>query len=1121
MLGGRPALGAYRSGRLEAQVFVKSLQSIMTAFILLISCCTAMAQQGGGPPASSPSIIPGGESAAPNVEESRPAIYYLPDKQGKLQPVLDFPYQDFVDLYKLKNRLSRREQPPLYSIQRISAAGAAKETHAELSVQFQIVVRDDDWVRVPLRLNQALLRGAVEYRGDGKQFVNYDGEEAGYVCWIRGKANSQHEITLSMLVPLESAGDETRLNLCVPRATASELKLAVPVANAVGAVSEGATLLPTASNSGETEFAAVGLVGNFQLAWHKPNLAADASVVLDAVGTVLAKLDGRSISTEAVLSVRSHGAAFDRVTVRLPPKTDFVGGKSDGATFTPLDANGKSGKSNGQHLVEVRFPKKTVGPVEIQLSGRRDYDPIKSQAWCELAGFEVVGAARQWGTLAVATGGDWQVLWGASRETRQIDQLPETLRKEDTIAGFEYSSQPYSLPIRLTPRKTRISVEPEYVLSVERNQMRLDGKLKYTIRGAKVSTVEIAIPGWELDEAGPDELVTTASVVVEANVALVPLDRAMSGTMEMQLRAHRAIPAGATSLSVRLPRPQGGEVGPASLAVTAADNVELTPNAQAIEGLVRQRTTPPMKIPARQQEPLFYRGIGGEAVFAADFRVHARHVTVEAASHVHIAKRMATVEQNFSYTIAYEPIDQLTVAIPLSAAKQIQATLSGSSASLAVSASKLAGDDPAATVSAVIALPEPRIGDCELTLRYSVPLAEATADPTSVSVPLAMPEDGELLSNTAAVKAEKNIRVSPQKGLWNPNSLDAADSADLLLAAPNRTDSLELRLQRAENETAGAIVVERAWVQSWLTSAARQDRAVFQFAADRKELEIVLPVGVAAAQAAVLVDGRRVEPQTLAERRISIPLGERRNGGRCTVELQYHFSQPRTPCGAMDFAFPRIQPDVWMRRMYWQLILPANEHLLASPEGFSGESVWRWRVWHLDRTPSVDQTQLETWSGASPSNRLPNGANVYLFSAIGNVKEASVQTAGRTWLVLWASGGVLAIGLLLIYIPRIRHPATLFAAGVALAAAGWIAPEPALILAQAAAAGLALAILAWLLKHAANQGTVIRQVIFPSLARIDAGVPQTVVVSPSAVGNLAPTQMIPNNPPLSKESNEQ
>ena len=105
------------------------------------------------------------ELPATRIEESKPAVYYLPDKQGNLQPVLDFKYQDFEELYKLKNQLGRHDEPPRYSVQRMTATGTASEEYAELSLQFQILVRDDDWVRVPLRLDQGLLRGAVKYKG--------------------------------------------------------------------------------------------------------------------------------------------------------------------------------------------------------------------------------------------------------------------------------------------------------------------------------------------------------------------------------------------------------------------------------------------------------------------------------------------------------------------------------------------------------------------------------------------------------------------------------------------------------------------------------------------------------------------------------------------------------------------------------------------------------------------------------------------------------------------------------------------------------------------------------------------------------------------------------------------
>src|SRR5208283_1418317 len=114
----------------------------------------------------------------------------------------------------------------------------------ELSIQFRILVRDDQWVRVPLRLDQAVLLATPECQGPGEQFVHFENDGEGYVAWLHGPAGGQHQIALKTLVPLATIGDQTRWKLLFPRATAAELKFKAPLAGAVAKVSEGATLLP-------------------------------------------------------------------------------------------------------------------------------------------------------------------------------------------------------------------------------------------------------------------------------------------------------------------------------------------------------------------------------------------------------------------------------------------------------------------------------------------------------------------------------------------------------------------------------------------------------------------------------------------------------------------------------------------------------------------------------------------------------------------------------------------------------------------------------------------------------------------------------------------------------------
>jgi hypothetical protein len=1094
---------------------------------LLVGCSLAVAQPAGGttappekPPAAAAEKPRAEEAAVPRIEESKPSVYYLPDKDGNLQPVLDFKYQDFEELYKLKNQLGRRDEPPPFSVERMTVTGNAAEQYAELSLQFQVLVRGEGWVRVPLRLDQGLLRSVSPAKGRGEQFVHYEAEE-GYVWWLRGKPNTQYETTLTMLVPLAAAGDETRLKLFMPRATASELKLTVPAADAVAKVSEGVTLLPAvAAKSGGTALDAVGLGGDFQLSWHKPRPhPAEQPLVLEAAGTVLARMDRRTVSAEATLSVRSYGAPFDRFRVRLPPGMSLTPAPAPagGYTVTPVEADAK--QKAQPSLAEVRLPKPTAGPVEVRLACRRDYDPSKDQSWCELAGFEVVGAARQWGVTAVSTGDDWQVLWGTMSDVRQTDQVPEALRRPDLVAAYEYATQPYSLTARLAPRKTRTSVDPTYVLLVDRDVVRLEGKLVYAVRGAKIATLDVAMPGWELDEVGPDNLVVPDAVTLHNGEFNIPLVQPSSGTLELQFRAHRAIAAGAKSLSVTLPQARAGTRGPATLAVLSADNVELIPNKEAIEGLVQQRIAPAMKLPERQQAPLFYHGTMGPATFSADFRVHVQRLAVEVNSRVMLSQHTAEVEQRQSYAIAYEPVDHFTISVPrsLAAAKRMQILCDGKPLAPAAPAEEVAGEDPLAPVPMRVALPGPRLGTCDLVLQYSVPVGETTVQQAAVlALPLPMPKDGELTANTLSLKSARNLQASlRQPTVWTvvERAADGAGRGDLRLAAAKPQTRLDLELRREIDDVQAATIIDRAWIQSWLTSTARQDRATYQLTTQRKELEVVLPAGAPAAQAVALVDGQRVECQATAEDRLMVPLAAQRDRHRFVIELQYYFTEARPPRGAIRLDFPRLGPNLWVRRMYWQLVLPANEHVTGNPPGFTGEFTWDWEGYFWGRQPLLDQAQLESWVGATPRPALPDRDSLYLFSTLGDVPAAEIQTASRTWIVLWASGAALVIGLILIYLPATRHPAVLLVAGLGLLAAGWIAPEPSFLLAQAASLGLGLTLLTGLLARGMSGR---RRRVPPrkeaSHARIEVGSTRTPPRPPSANGP-ASTESIPVVPP--------
>ena len=335
----------------------------------------------------------------------------------------------------------------------------------------------------------------------------------------------------------------------------------------------------------------------------------------------------------------------------------------------------------------------------------------------------MLGAARQSGHIAVEVAGDLYVSWDPKLGVRQVEQLPESLRGEDLVAGFEYFVQPCSLKARVTPRTTRVSVEPEYLLLVDAAQVQLEGTLRYTVRGKKALVLDVALGDWEFDEVGPENLVAVDGVeVTESGLLSIPLVQPSTGQIELKLKAHRRIPQQTKSLRLTFPQPKVTSPGPAAVVILPADNVQLTPDAQATVGLVRQEVAAPMKLPKRQQTPLFYRGEVARAAFVADRVVHAQAIAVNVRSQVTLEGSSGGVQQRLSYQIDYEPQGKLTLAVPRS--------LVGSEG-LAFQL-----DGQALPATAITEAAEPKAGDSETMARIEIALAVGADRRVRVDGPL-------------------------------------------------------------------------------------------------------------------------------------------------------------------------------------------------------------------------------------------------------------------------------------------------------------------------------------------------------------------------------------------------
>ncbi|MDH3718462.1 MAG: hypothetical protein OES79_10125, partial [Planctomycetota bacterium] len=574
----------------------------LLCWVLLFPVTLASAQQdpplaenGGAVPETTDTAEPVDAAKSPAdkagrvVEQVQPDIYYLPDKDGQLRPA----YLDKITFEEFKQRISELaepiESPPAYTLDAFEATGRARGEHAELAIRLVMTNRrsdNDQWVRVPVRCDRAILQvgDAVDYRGPGKFFIQFDKSD-GYVCWLSGGAGKQHVVTLKAIVPLEIVGEQRRLALDWPRATTSRLRLTVPHPDVTAFVSAGGNLTTEKRGRDETELSATGVAGEFQLTWRQRRQDEHrGAVAMEVDGLQLVQVDRGQIRYQVDLRVQSYDRPFDQFRVELPPGARLISKGQAGYTLASEAADSGGARADKAGWVDVKLDESTTGPVDIRLVTEQIHPFGQSGKAFQLAGFGVAGAVRQSGYVAVQVRGDWIVRWieefNDRYDIRRVDEWPDKLPKTDVVAAFEYYRQPYSLRAKVLAPRTRVMVEPEYVLDVSADYAVLTGQLKYQVRGAKIAHVDVDLPGWEFDASsiGPAELVDDSQLVwSEAGHVHIPLARQTSGQFAIHFRARKPLPPQISLFDVQLPIPQADTIGATRLTVLSADNIQLTP----------------------------------------------------------------------------------------------------------------------------------------------------------------------------------------------------------------------------------------------------------------------------------------------------------------------------------------------------------------------------------------------------------------------------------------------------------------------------------------------------------------------------------------------------------------
>ena len=1016
------------------------------------------------PPAASQAESPK-PIAGPAVEASPLDTIYLRDNKGNLVPVSGMSFEEFQQLLHQKKGLLP-PAAPAYSLDALTLTGTTDNGTAAIQITATIRVRQEGWVRIPLLMPTAHVRGESKHEGPGEHFLSYDAAAGGYICWLKGAADQPHVVTISAAAGVTLVGEYQRLALTLPRATESSLRLTVPLASCEALLTGDGLATTRSVDGGRSEVSVLGPAGELQLSWRMGRTTtAKGPPQFDASGEIQVRVDSqRSITSTAQIKVQSYSGLLETFQVRLPAGMELENINRAGYTVTPLSAAAigeRRPKADQGQVVEVRLDKPAAGLTTVQISAAllADANPPASLT---PARFDVLGAVRQRGTIDVVVPGQWQLEWTEDRSVRRLDLAAEAT-PSSAVARFEYFRQPCGLQLRVSSRPSRISVEPTHVVSVDAQQLRIKSTFKYKFRGSRAAGLTLELGDWKFVGLTPGDHLETPVVKGDAAGTVQVAFRAeVPAELELTLEAHQPLTRPAANIQFTLPRPLADVVAPATLVIAPDDNIELSPQAALLAGLSPDPSG--VRIRGLQQQPLVYRDLGGgePALFAAGMRIRARSTMVAAKATVRLDRRRIQVEQRLDYRIAYEPQRTFTLLTPrgLLTSSNLQVLWEGTPLAVtALPGPPTSGDTT--TQQLQFSTPTDQIGGCQVVVQYALPSPAWDGDkPTALTVPLAIPaDDGEQLGlQQLDFMLDEGWQVEAESGGEFSRPTPLPSGAGLVsFSLPRATPATRWIVQPSFAGQPTAIVVSKAWIQTWLSPRVRQERATYRLTTAQDSLRIQLPGRSLVGNLQAALNGQETPALKVREDgsvRIDLPPAMR--GRECTLELWYALQSPERSLGV---ATSRLQPALVdgaasPRRTFWQVALPANEHLLTGPSELATEMVWSAKSWLPLREPLHGQRELEDWIRGSHQDPLPRGVQIYLFGGMGCKPTFEVLAIHRRLLLALASGAVLAVGLALLQWSWLRRPAAVLVLATVLAAMALAAPDAALLVGQAAVLGL-------------------------------------------------------------------
>ena len=1022
-----------------------------------------------------------------------PDVYLLPDATGKLRKVLGFRYEDFFKAWN-RDQGAAAVAPPRYILNSWKVTGESLETHAQLRVEFEIVLQASGWVDVPVQLPKFILQQlTIDDQVKGECLV-FDKERHGHVVWLTGKVGQKRKLVLDGIARLKLNPGSFGLELHLPRATTSQFLLRVPDTSVRFECSPELTLQsgpPNGEPDGvSTEVRLLGQANPLRLNWTSAEEKATSQVAMVEVeGQTTVRLDRRRAQYETTLLIQNLVEnPLEQIQVRLPPHTKLKPDKT--LSDYEIQEMGAPSEKDPRQVVEIRRATPSQEPWRIRLSAERPFEPFRGTAQWGVEGFEVLDAIRQSGTVTLEIDDQLQAYFDTHQNIDQIPLQKSTLASEGAsiLGQFRYPRFPWQLVVHASPRQKRVSLKPEYNLTISSEEARLEVEYNYQFTGAQIFSLHVNLQGWDLTDAPIESggLINTDGVVETREGRLVlPLVDPATQQLRLNLSLRKDIQLGENTMF--LPEPLGAFVVDGELRVDSTDAIRVTPKIEETTGLspiTLPKGTKPNGNPrdlnrlgeAESQDQIRLRTFLARPKFVAEVAQRERQVMATTQTHVEINREFILVRQEIAYQSKYQPVSQLSLSLPepLWLNNTLTITLNGEALPFGLDTS-LGDDSTGESVGelvggvaegemprkqVLVSLPRPMQSEIPIEIAYELPVPELVAEElAALQLPLASPNDRvrsheAVVVATPAVLVSMNQRSVPDAWAVVPEEIPGVTSEKKLrLRTEDKVSFLSLYAQLASVEKNPLATLERAWFQSWITSGQRQDRAVFRFRTAHATIFVQLPAGLENTEIEVLLDSKPWHYERVDDHRLAMVLPPEGLTASHSLELRYQTPTVLPSWGKSQSELPRLECRLASAPIYWQLILPRGWQVATSPAELLPDYWLGWKNYRWGRQPTLSQADLEQITDAVSAMAPTPMSSQYVYRAFEMPAEIEIGVLRQVWLWLVGTLVAFALGSLMLYTRLARSGLFWLGLALALLAGIFSYPEITLLAVQVVLAG--------------------------------------------------------------------